>query len=209
MKSYYFIYFVLTGIFGFYNVQAQEFEPDAGIKAGLNISNIAIAEIDDQNMRYGYHAGLFAQIPIHNRTGFQVEVLYTTKGATFTTNEDFEFGIIPQREVEIEFNYLDVPIVFVYNLSEFWALEAGLVNAFLLKSSVEAFGIQFDEEISENDFRQYDLALVGGVNFNVNPLTLGLRYNLGLLGIGKDGIPGQYLENSENKVIQFFTALNF
>ena len=210
MKSYHFFYFSLFGLLLVFNVKAQDFEPNAGIKAGLNISNIGIQDIDDQNMRYGYHAGLFAQIPIHDRMGLQAEVLYATKGSTITTNDDFEFGIIPQREVEIEFNYLDIPVIVVYNLNEFWALEGGIVNSFLLKSSVEAFGnVQFDQDIGEKDFKQYDLGIVGGVSFNVNPLTLGLRYNLGLLGIGNDGIPGQYLDNSGNKVIQLFTALNF
>lgn len=58
-----------------------------GIKAGANFSNLFIDDVDDENLRFGFHAGVYGQYLEEGSTlGLQTEILYSTKGTTATYN---------------------------------------------------------------------------------------------------------------------------
>lgn len=197
-------------LFLFIQVQAQwKVQPRAGVKAGLNISNLTISEIDAQNNRYGYHLGLFSQIPLQNRFGLQLETLYTTKGAGVTTNADFEFGTTPPTEVEIYLNYLDIPVAGVYKINRFVTLQGGIYGNILLSSQVEAIGDDIVPGVNRDQFNRFGFGIFAGAGFNVHPITLGVRYNYGITTIGQENLPGQYLNETRHTVFQMYVEYNF
>ena len=75
----------------------------AGIKAGLNASNLITDEVNDKNARYGFHAGVYGQLFVNEGFAIQPELNYSTKGNKVITN----FGIIDQ-ETKLNLNYLDI-----------------------------------------------------------------------------------------------------
>lgn len=194
----------------FFQSHAQwKIQPRAGIKAGVNISNLTISEIDDQNNRYGYHFGIFTLIPLKNRFGIQFEALYTSKGSGLTTNSDFEFGTNPPTEVEVYLNYLDIPIAGVYQLNEFVTLRAGLYANVLLSNQVEAIGEDIVPAVERDHFNRYGIGVMAGAGFNVHPITLGVRYNHGLTAIGQESLPGEFLNDARHSLFQFYVEYSF
>ena len=194
----------------FISAQAQwKVQPRAGVKAGINISNLTISEVGDQNNRYGYHLGLFSLIPLKNRFGLQLETLYTTKGSGLTTNADFPFGTSPQTEVEVYLNYLDIPVGLVYQLNPFVTLRGGAYGNILLSSQVEAIGEDIVPAVERDQFNRFGVGLFVGAGFNVHPITLGVRYNHGLTAIGQEELPGQYLDEARHSLIQLYLEYSF
>ena len=61
-------------------------ERRAGIKGGLNVSNMYVDDVDDENARYGFNVGLFGEIISTEAFGLQAELLYSTKGSKFVTD---------------------------------------------------------------------------------------------------------------------------
>jgi long-subunit fatty acid transport protein len=184
-------------------------QPQTGVKAGLNISNITIDEIDQQNTRYGYHLGLYSLLPLSQRWGVQFEIAYATKGTGITTNQDFLFGTGTPTEVEIFLNYFDIPVLAVYQLTDFINLNAGLYGNLLLSSQVEAIGGDITPNVELDDFNRFGVGWLVGVGFNVEPITLGLRYNRGITGIGAANLAETFLEQSRHSVIQMYLEFSF
>ncbi|HJW29358.1 MAG TPA: hypothetical protein VJ508_08890, partial [Saprospiraceae bacterium] len=53
----------------------------AGIKGGLNVSNLYIDNLTDQNARTGLNLGVFGQVLSTESLALQLELLYSTKGS--------------------------------------------------------------------------------------------------------------------------------
>lgn len=51
----------------------------AGIKGGLNVTNLYIDEVDDENARYGFHVGVYGQFLASEAFALQPELLYSTR----------------------------------------------------------------------------------------------------------------------------------
>lgn len=188
---------------------AQDIEPESGIRAGLNISNLMIPQIEAQNARFGYHLGIFTQVPIGDNFGIKPELLFSTKGATFTNNESYTFGL-PEtnREIEIQLNYLDLPVMAVWGVSDFLRINAGVVASALLYSEATVAD-DTRLNLNYNNFNRFELMLAAGAEFDVNPISLGLRYNHGLTPVGQEGIEETYLGEVENNIIQMYATLSF
>src|SRR5687767_14415697 len=83
----------------------------AGIKGGLNVSNLYIDDIHDENARLGFNVGLYGQIFSTEGFAIQPELLYSTKGS----KAFYEEGSLEQT-VQYNLNYLDLPVLAVFKL---------------------------------------------------------------------------------------------
>jgi hypothetical protein len=68
----------------------------AGIKGGLNVSNLYVDDVDDENARFGFNVGLYAQLFSSEVFAIQPELLYSTKG-TKTTYDNVLMGRVMQN----------------------------------------------------------------------------------------------------------------
>jgi hypothetical protein len=181
--------FLITAVavFGFTSVKAQDVT--FGAKAGLNLASIAGDDTDDLDGRTAFHVGVIAEIAVSDQFSVQPELVYSAQGATAT-----EEGI----DVDINIDYINLPIMAKFYVGEGFSLEAGPQVGFLMSAKGKGGG----EEI---DFKDETKGIDFGANFGVgykleSGLNFGARYNLGLSNI--NDFEGSDDFKNQNSVIQ-------
>ncbi|RYE31116.1 MAG: PorT family protein [Sphingobacteriaceae bacterium] len=160
-----------------------------GIKAGINIANIAISPSDatvSQKSLVGFNAGVFAMIPVAESFGIQPELLYSGLGTEATTG-----GV----SVKIKLDYLTLPVLAKYQISGTGlGIYVGPQVGYMLSSKAKAGGIAADVDDS---FKKADFSGIGGVDYAL-PLGLNLsaRYQLGLVNIAKEASGDESAKNN-------------
>ena len=172
------------------SAQAQDVR--FGLRAGANYSNLAgnVRNENTYNNKIGFLGGVMVNVPVVE--GFfsvQPEILYSQKGFE---NKPTEFtgllGAKQKREGNVNYNYLDVPVLLKVNAGGF-ILEAGPQYSYLLSSNNEtrttttpALGgaPTTAEARDKNDvsgLNRNELGYLAGVGYQAdNGLSLSLRY---------------------------------
>ena len=206
MKKKFTITIILTAILAVTNLSTKSQEISGGIKAGLTMSNLYVDEddIDDENARFGFHAGLFGQIMFMETVGLQTELLFTTKGT------EVVYGGFFDQTVSFNLNYLDLPVLVVFRPLEMLEFQAGPYLGLLLNSNVKYSGvIDGTDEIDRDNFNTLDYGIGAGVGLNFGMVQVGIRYNLGLQEIAKTDIAKSLLGDSKNSYGQLYIAVKF
>lgn len=193
-------------------VSAQAQFSQFGAKAGLNLSNMTIDGSNDRNLRTGFHVGVFNRTGISEFFSIQPELLYTTKG--FTNNYDVA---VAEGDVNFNLNYLEIPINLVYHLAEDFSFQLGPYVSYLLSAKVDTnnellgfFDFDTDSNIDRDNFKKFDFGVTAGLEFQLEPILLGFKYNLGLVNVAQDNLPEAFLgEKSKNTVIQIYAGILF
>jgi hypothetical protein len=146
----------------------------AGVKAGVNLSDIAVDPVDDTccKRRTGAVGGLFVTVPINTTIGFQPEFLYSMKGATF--EEDGE-------EFKIKTNYFEVPLLLRADFSSSASRPFVLFGPTLGFRTKATFEFpDGTEEDAKDDVEKFDVgfAIAGGLQFGRGSVEV--RYTHGL-----------------------------
>jgi hypothetical protein len=179
-------------------------QPRAGIKGGLNVSNLYIDDLDDENARYGFNVGVFGQVLASETFALQPELLFSTKGA----KASYE-GIVDQT-VKYNINYLDLPVLAVFKLGESAEIHVGPYASYLLNANITYSGdiVSGDDEIDRDHLKSFDYGLVGGFGLNFGAIQVGARYNYGLAKIADSDAADLVLGDSKNSVAQLYLSLN-
>jgi hypothetical protein len=177
----------------------------AGIKGGLNVSNLITDEVTDKNARYGFHAGVYGQLFANEGFAIQPELNFSTKGNKVSYN----VGIIDQ-ETKFNLSYLDVPILAVFKLGDAAEIHAGAYWAYLVGANIDTDGDLGDDfrQLDRDNFDDWDYGLVGGVGFNLGDIQIGARYNYGLNTIARSEGARRILGSTKNSVGQIYLAFN-
>ncbi|KAB1064530.1 porin family protein [Salibacter halophilus] len=194
---------ILTAFCFISNIQTtQAQEVSGGIKGGLNMSNLYIDNVDDENMRIGYHAGFYGQIHIDDKFLIQPELLFSTKGAHAYYN-----GIFNQ-DVRFNLNYIDLPVLASVELGEFLVLQAGGYASYLISANTDYSNsiVSGFQELDRDNFHSVDYGLVAGVAANFEPIQIGVRYSRGLSEIAQSNVAEIQLGDSKNSVAQLYIA---
>ena len=178
-----------------------------GIKGGLNVSNLYIDDVSDENLRPGFHLGVFTQLPISDFFVIQPEVLYSTKGARATYDADI---VDLEGEYKFNLNYVDVPILATFKLGESADIQVGPYISYLVSTNVSTSGDVLDgtSELNRDNFNRIDYGLSAGFELNFNAISVGTRYNYGLAQIADSEGAEIALGDAKNSVAQIFLALN-
>ena len=176
----------------------------AGIKGGLNVSNLYIDNLDDENARYGFNVGLFGQVLASETFAIQPELLFSTKGA-----KAFYEGIVDQT-VKYNLNYLDLPVLAVFKLGESAEIHVGPYASYLLNANISYSGdvANGSDEIDKDNLKSFDYGLVGGFGLNFGAVQVGVRYNYGLAKIADSDAAELILGDSKNSVAQLYLSMN-
>ncbi len=159
-----------------------------GLKGGLNYSNVynTKGEQFDANPAVGFVGGAFVMIPIGKLMGIQPEFLISQKGFSAT-------GQILGSPYDFErtTTYLDVPIFFMLKPDGMVSFLAGPQYSYLLKKR-DVFTnalttVEQEQEFENDNVRKNILALVGGVDINMQHLVVGARAGIDLLRNNGDG----------------------
>lgn len=172
----------LTASFGMLHAQDNNVNTEFGVKGGFNMSNLYQSKADDDNVLYGFNAGVYATLPISDFIAIQPEILFTTKGAELDYNNAIASG-----NTKFRLNYIEVPLLVRVNITKNFNIHAGGYASYLVSSKVTGDGdIIFDQEIDTDNLNKFDAGLSAGVGVDFNPISIGLRYNHGLTTVGKE-----------------------
>jgi hypothetical protein len=176
----------------------------AGIKGGLNVSNLYIDDLDDEDARYGFNIGFFGQVLASETFALQPELLFSTKGSKAVYD-----GIVEQT-VKYNLNYLDLPVLAVFKLGESAEIHVGPYASYLLNANISYSGdiVNGDDEIDKDHLNSFDYGLVGGFGLNFGAIQVGARYNYGLGKIADSDAAELFLGDSKNSVAQLYLSLN-
>jgi hypothetical protein len=188
-----------------YNPSTNSGTARAGIKGGVNLTNLIIDEPHDRHTKFGFHVGVYGQLFANEGFAIQPEVNYSTKGSEVSAN----FGII-DHETKFNLHYIDVPILAVFKLGDAVEIHAGPYWAYLVGANIDTDGDLGDDfrELDRDNFEKWDYGLVGGIGFNFNNVQLGARYNYGLNDIARSTGAKRMLGSSKNSVGQLYLAFN-
>jgi hypothetical protein len=181
-----------------------------GIKGGVNFSNLYEDKIDDKNMKIGINAGIYMRGKLGEKVSIQPEFLYSRKGAQLDY-EDF-MGTGKSGKYRYTLGYLEMPVLFVFHFNKI-NLQVGPYVGWLLHVHVKNVDdkgfIQELEELDRDDFNTLDLGPSIGLGLDFPSGILGVRYNMGLRGIGEDDEFGEIAtQNSKNSVLQFYLGFS-
>jgi hypothetical protein len=180
--------------------------PRAGIKGGLNVSNLIVDDVNDKNALFGFHAGVYGQLFASPAFTIQPEINFSTKGNKVEINR----GVIDQ-ETKFNLSYIDIPVLAVFKLGRAAEIHAGAYWAYLVGANIDSDGDldnDFDR-VDRDNFDKWDYGLVGGLGFNLGKgAQLGARYNYGLNEIAASRGAKAMLGNAKNSVAQVYLAFN-
>lgn len=204
MKQSKIIFACLTFLFVGISSLSYAQEQRMGVKAGLNLSNLYVDDVDDENARIGFNGGLYGQIVSTPTFALQPELLFSTKGS-----ENEYDGIIDQN-VKFNLNYLEVPVLAVFKLGNSAEIHAGAYGAYLLNANISYEGDLGNgvEDLDRDHFNSADYGLAAGFGLNFGELQIGTRYNYGLQRIANSDTAEDILGDSKNSVGQIYLSIN-
>jgi hypothetical protein len=205
--------FMLTTTVGFVQAQMEERDPLApkiGVKGGINLANLYVDDASDENLKVGLNAGLFFKVPFTEFFAIQPEILYSSKGSKVT----YDNWLQGSGEYRFNLNYIEVPMLAVFNLGPHFNLHAGPYASFLASANTKDMRddgtIADANDLNADNFNRFDYGLSGGAALEFSNFTIGARYNYGLKEVGKSGnLSGQLVRDSKNSVASFYIGFGF
>jgi outer membrane protein with beta-barrel domain len=145
-----------------------------GIKGGANIYKIDGRSFDDE-FKFAYSVGAFAEINFNKHFGIQPELLWSQ--TNFRTASDFN-TVVPQgfNDVKGSLNYLTIPLLLTYRPVKAISFQLGPQFGYLINQTTIA-------ETASDAFKKGDFSIVGGAQLNLGGLKIGARYFIGLNNI--------------------------
>jgi hypothetical protein len=181
--------------------------PVFGLKGGLNYSTLAVDEASEEDARIGFHLGGFVRSMPEAPIGIQVELLYSTKGSNPSYSALFD---LIDQEVDLNLNYLELPVLASFRIGEVVDLQAGLYGAYLLSAKASTSGDlgSGSEELDKDHFTDFDFGFAGGVGFNVGQVAqIGVRYTHGFNDVADSDEADFFLSDAKNRCAQLFLAI--
>jgi Outer membrane protein beta-barrel domain len=171
-----------------------------GLRAGMNLANVDFSgggATLDTDGKAGFLAGAYLTLMATEKLGVQVEGQYSMQG--------FKFSDPNVGDIEMDFNYINVPILLRYNVTSFLNVHAGPQIGIMTGAEATFDGISGD---IKDSFKSSDFTGVAGVGVDL-PFGLngGLRYNFGLSDNVKDGgdLDGTSIKNRAFQIYVGYT----
>jgi len=168
-----------------------------GLKAGGSLADFVGADAANTKGRFGFHAGVFANIGLTRIFAFQPELIYSQKGC--------KDGSVDASD---RLGYLDVPLSFHANVDGLF-FEAGPQVGFLLSASHQAGSVTFD---TKNLYNEVDFGYLLGLGYQrKSGPGIGLRYNGAFTNVVHETKIGNatYQPRIRNSVFQLYLTYSF
>ncbi|MDP2454831.1 MULTISPECIES: porin family protein [unclassified Kaistella] len=186
---------------------AQQF----GVKGGMNVSSISKdGGLSDTSSKIGFNAGVFMNAPLAENFSIQPEVLYNDLGSKVT------YGSNDQNSYSTNLGYIAVPVMFQYNATPEFYLEAGPQVSFLVNANSKLKDgnnstITDWTKTAKDNLNTVDFGVGIGAGYYFTPqLALTARYVAGVTKIGNDdNIIGKAYSDSKNNNFQVGLAYKF
>jgi hypothetical protein len=149
-----------------------------GFKGGANITKVDGISFEDQ-FKYGYHVGGFAEFGLGNKFGVQPEVLFSQYSTTLDSNYKHIYqDVFNSNQSTVKLDYLSIPILLTYKLlGNFLTLQAGPQFSVLINQNKNLL------QNGGEAFKNGDFAMVGGAQLKLSAIRITGRYVVGLQNI--------------------------
>ncbi len=205
------LFLTAAAVFALTAVNAQDIT--FGAKVGVNLANADAGDFDTDAVT-SFHIGVTAELPISDKFSVQPELLYSIQGASLTetiTEDKYEYLY--------KLNFINLPIMAKYYVTQGLSLEAGPQIGFLVKAEVETDFTDSDDSSNNvsitTDSKDYYKSIDFGFNIGAgykleSGLNFTLRYNLGLSNLS-DTDHEDVSDDSEwkNRVLQLSVGYTF
>lgn len=187
------------------------FAQSFGVKGGMNVSSISKdGGLSDTSSKIGFNAGVFMNAPIAENFSIQPEVIYNNLGSKVT------FGSDNERSYTTNLDYISVPVMFQYNATPEFYLEAGPEFSFLVsaKNKLKDGNSSTTSDwtgTAQDNLNTFNFGVGLGAGYWITPkLGINARYVAGFTKIGNDdNVIGKAYEDSKNNVFQVGLAYKF
>ncbi|MBC7425553.1 MAG: PorT family protein [Bacteroidia bacterium] len=172
----------------FTSTYAQDDDLKAGFKIGFNSSNVYDSYGEDfvADPKVGFAAGGFLSIPFDKHFGLQPELLISQKG--FRGQGRLAGSNYSFKRTS---TFIDIPILFQVKPIEYITLLAGPQYSFLTNQrDVYTYGtnsLAQEQEFNNENIRKNILGFSLGVDFNLKPAVIAIRYGFDLQQNRGDG----------------------
>src|SRR5450432_3060124 len=143
-----------------------------GIKGGANVNKLTGESFKDE-FSYGYHLGAFVEIGLGNKFSVQPEVVFNQLRQDTSSSFKDIYSLSNVRS-NIKLNYLSIPVLLNYKLSNFFILQAGPQFGILMNQNEKLL------QNGQDAFKKGDFSMLGGVQLKFSSLRIYGRYALGL-----------------------------
>jgi hypothetical protein len=166
-----------------------------GVKAGFNISNLSTSGMTfasgaSFSSKADFNGGVMASLPLFPSFYLQPELSYSGQGQSFSN---------PMANGTLNYDYLNLPVLFKYQHASGLFVETGPQIGFLLSAKEAASGHSTLDVTSGSQSIDFSWAFGFGYKLQAIPIGIDLRYNLGLTTIYKQSGVG----TAKNSVFQF------
>ncbi|MFH0988473.1 MAG: porin family protein [bacterium] len=180
-----------------------------GVLGGVNVATMSGGDMSETKSVTGFSIGGYFNYHFDPQFALQAELMYSTKGAKYETNE---MGFPSQSTISL--NYLDVPILGVFYPLENIKLYAGPSFNFFLGGKEEAelqstfmdfqYASKMSLDLSADDVNSPEIGLVLGGGYASGILEIGGRYALGLTNSMKGN-----RTTGKNRMFQILIGVSF
>ena len=146
-----------------------------GIRGGLNASNISFDNLPNRGERYGFHLGIFTEVPlVPDFMSLQPELSYSVKGTSYKP------ASVSQK---LNMSYVDLLLPVAFKLSSI-DIQVGPFASFLI--STPDYTVFNENRVVVDAFKKFDAGLTAGLSYNFSKIMIGLRYNQGFVDVTND-----------------------
>ena len=153
-----------------FSITTHAQDVDFGLKAGLNIANVLGGDVDRNNL-FDFHAGAFAEFKVSEKFSLQPEIVYSRQGTEV------------ENIATIKLDYINVPLLAKYYISEKVSVEAGPQMSFLVDDKVV-----FSEDLTfDTDAASFDFGLNAGLAYQISSkFSIQTRYYYGITTVSEN-----------------------
>ena len=190
-------YFLIISLFMLINTAEAQEKVKFGVKAGLTISDFTgkgYENFKKSDSRTSFHLGVLTEIYLAPRWNFQPEFLYSEQGYFLENSNSSE-------SLELELNYLELPLLAEFGLLENLHLQAGPQLGYLLNK----------DKLPENgengtlfNYNSFDFSLIFGAEYEIGNFFVYGRYIPGI-----NQIVNSSNVETHNRVLQAGLGLKF
>ena len=172
MKSLFLSFFFLISLLA---CTAQD---EFALKAGLNLTNVRFKSGGTQSPKFGYHAGLAAQLDLSDEIVIRPELTYSNKGYRFQAAGVNNGG-------SLHLNYMNFALLGGYRPDDVFVVLAGPEFSYLLKANSRFDGSNHN---LTSAYKKFDVGIMIGLIYWLNrSFSVQATYSNGVLPI-HDGI---------------------
>jgi len=175
------------------------------IIAGMNLTQVDGDEVYGFK-KIGFNGGFAAIIPLFHRFSLSIETIFNQKGA-YCKYPIYVGDTQPIPYYKLELNYLDVPVLIMFEDKSTWTFGTGLSWGALVGKKEMEHGSWIDSNLVKYPYRRGDLQWLFDIRFRIwKHLKFNLRYSYTLTPIRyrefNNGV-SQWGRNQYNNVITF------